>query len=174
MDPAVAGLIGAGIGAIAGMAGTLIAHSLQLKSEQNKWLLSKREEAYSNSLRYLLKSLNQRSKITADGTAILAQSEMPDWFRYLSEAQSWITALTIYSSSETREPVSLISAKFNGIMSMFMGSGLFIAADESGEIQDGKIQLDDGLSNLAEMIALAYTEILKCAQTDLGKHVGEA
>jgi hypothetical protein len=171
MDSAIAGLIGAGIGAIAGMAGTLIAHSLQLKSEKNKWLLSKREEAYSNALRYLLKSLNQRSKITANGTAILAQSEMPDWFSNLSEAQSWITVLTIYSSDETRASISNISSKLNGTISMLMGSGLLIASEQPETIQNDTVVIDNGLSNLAEMVAFAYTEILKCAQTDLGKHV---
>lgn len=46
MDSAVAGLIGAGIGASAGIAGTLITTYLQAKQERLKWLRDKRVESY--------------------------------------------------------------------------------------------------------------------------------
>jgi hypothetical protein len=91
MDSEIAGLVGAGIGAVAGMSGTLLAQALQSRREHRKWVLTKKEEAYSNALRHLLKSLNTRSYLTADGIAILGINEMPNWFSDLSEAQSWIT-----------------------------------------------------------------------------------
>ena len=173
MDSAIAGLIGAGVGAIAGMAGTFIAHSLQSKEERKKWLLSKREEAYSNALRYLLKSLTSRSKITADGFTILSQNEMPSWFSNLSEAQSWITSLTIYSSVETKESINSVSKKFNASMSMMMGSSGLIASEQP-DTSPIRIDIaDNGLSDIAESVAFAYTEILKCAQIDLGKHINQ-
>ncbi|MCB1824404.1 MAG: hypothetical protein H6974_15560 [Gammaproteobacteria bacterium] len=115
IDPAVAGLIGAGIGAIAGMSGTLMGQILQSKRENKKWLLSRKEDAYSNSLRYLLKALNKRSKLTADGIAVLAKEDMPEWFSDLSEAQAWITSLTIYCSEDVRETIDIIRNKKNNL-----------------------------------------------------------
>jgi len=46
MDSAIAGLIGAGVGAAAGMTGTLLAQILQSRREHRKWRLSKKEDAY--------------------------------------------------------------------------------------------------------------------------------
>ena len=67
MDAAVAGLIGAAIGAIAGMTGTLITAYLQAKQEHMKWMRDKRVEAYSNTIRYLVRALNKRSILTFEG-----------------------------------------------------------------------------------------------------------
>ena len=67
MDAAIAGLIGAAIGAVARMAGTLITAILQAKQEHTRWIGDKRVEAYSNTVRYLVKALNKRSSIVIEG-----------------------------------------------------------------------------------------------------------
>jgi hypothetical protein len=69
MDAAVAGLIGAALGAIAGMAGTLITAYLQAKQEHIKWIRDKRVEAYS--IRYLVRALNKRSMLTLEGSTLI-------------------------------------------------------------------------------------------------------
>lgn len=171
MDTAIAGLIGAGIGAAAGMTGTLLAQILQSRREHRKWLLSKKEDAYSNSLRYLLKALNRRTKITADGIAILSKEDMPEWFADLGEAQSWITSLTIYCSSDVRETIKQVAGKFNGVISTLMGNDVLIAAEHPNENKSDRIVVNQGLDNLAETVSFAYIEILKCAQKELGEHI---
>ena len=171
MDSAVAGLIGAGIGAVAGITGTFLAQILQSRREHRKWILSRKEDAYSNSLRYLLKALNRRSKITVEGVAVLSKEDMPEWFTDLSEAQAWITSLTIYCSNDVRETIKLIASKFNGTMSMLMGSDVLIAAEHSKEVERDPLVINRGLGNLAETVAFAYLEILKCAQKELGEHI---
>jgi len=53
MDSAVAGLIGAGIGALAGLLGSVFTTYFQTAQEHQKWLRDKRAESYSNTIRYL-------------------------------------------------------------------------------------------------------------------------
>lgn len=166
MDSAIAGLIGAGIGAVAGMFGAIMTQSLQSKNDRRKWLLSKKEEAYSSSIRFLLKSLNRRSKITATGISVLAQNEMPDWFIDLSEAQAWVSSLTIYASSETRESINKVAYRFNSTMSDLLGYQLALTVEER---QKGITTIEE--KSLSDFLTFAYKEVLRCAQIDLGKHI---
>lgn len=171
IDPAVSGLIGAGIGAIAGMSGTLMGQVLQSKREHKKWLLTRKEDAYSNSLKYLLRVLNKRSKLTADGIAVLAKEDVPEWFSDLSEAQAWITSLTIYCSDDVRETIKSVSSKFNGVMSMLMGNNVYISSGAENRSMEVTAHPGNGLDNLAETVSFVYLEILKCAQRELGEHI---
>lgn len=148
MDSAVAGLIGAGIGAVAGMTGTLLSQLLQSRRENKKWLITRKEDAYSNTLRYLLKVLNRRSKITAKGVAVLSQEDMPDWFTDLSEAQSWITSLTIYCSHDVRKTIKLIAGKYNSAMSTLMGYNVLLLTEHPKEVESKRVIIDHGLVSL--------------------------
>ena len=171
MDSAVSGIIGAGIGAVAGMTGRLLAQMLQSRREHQEWLLTRKEDAYSNALRYLLKSLNRRSKITAEGNAVLSKEDMPEWSTDLSEAQAWITSLTIYCSNDVCKTIKMIAGNFNVAMSMFMGSDVLLAAEHAKEVESDRVFINRGLGTLAETVSLAYLEILKCAQKELGEDV---
>lgn len=101
MDSGVAGLIGAGIGALAGVAGTLITNHLQAKQERLKWLRDKRVESYSNTIRYLTRALNKRSEISIDSgslVTVMGKNVTKEWFDDLSEALAWFSSLSIYCS----------------------------------------------------------------------------
>ena len=97
MDAAVAGLIGAAIGAVAGMAGTLITNYLQAKQEHAKWIRDKRVEAYSNAIRYLVRALNKRSSLSIEGgtfTSVMGKDVIKEWFDELSEILVWLTRIS--------------------------------------------------------------------------------
>jgi Arc/MetJ family transcription regulator len=64
VSSAIVGLIGAAIGAIADVAGVFISQQMQARAAQERALHSKKEEAYSSTLRYLLRAQNRRSKIS--------------------------------------------------------------------------------------------------------------
>ena len=49
MDSATSGLIGAGIGAAASILGAIFAQAFQSRREHQRWVLARKEEAYSNS-----------------------------------------------------------------------------------------------------------------------------
>jgi hypothetical protein len=93
MDSALAGLIGAGIGAIAGLTGAVVNYRLSLRSQHANWLRDKRQEAYSSTLRYLLRSSGKRSGIEADGTPFIGQDAIKELFDDLSDARSWLLTL---------------------------------------------------------------------------------
>ncbi len=166
MDSAISGLLGAGIGAVAGMFGAVLTQSLQLRNDHKKWLLSKKEEAYSSAIRFLLKSLNRRSKMTATGIAVLGQNELPDWFIDLSEAQAWVSSITIYASCETKESINQVAYRFNSVMSELLHYYPTLTIEER---QCGITTIEE--ESLSKFLSFAYEEVLKCAQNDLGKHI---
>jgi hypothetical protein len=101
MDSAVAGLIGAGIGAVTGIAGTFITTYLQARQERLKWLRDKRVESYSNTIRYLTRALNKRSSISIESgnlVTAMGQDVIKEWFDDLSESLVWLSSLSIYCS----------------------------------------------------------------------------
>src|SRR5215203_802226 len=123
VSSAIAGLIGAAIGALAGVAGAFISQRMQARATQKRTLQSKREEAYSNTLRNLLKVQNTRDEwsskdgvwighITAEGI----MSVYPD----MIEAQFWASALTMYCSEDQREPIKRVSNSINNTVADFV------------------------------------------------------
>ena len=88
MDAAIAGLIDAAIGSVAGMAGTLITSYLQVKQEHAKWIHDKPVEACSNTIRYLVRALNKRSSLSIEDSTlirVMGKDVIKEWFDDLSE-----------------------------------------------------------------------------------------
>jgi len=97
MDPTLIGFVGTLIGALAAIAGVLLTNRLQAAREQKDWLRSKKEEAYSQSIRSLLRVSGRRSKVRSDGRALLSESDIKDWFDDCINSQHWIAQISIYS-----------------------------------------------------------------------------
>ena len=120
MDPAIAGLIGAGIGAIASLLGSLLSNWLLIKKEREQWLLDKQadedtwlrerlQEIYSNCIDFLSR-INRRSELAAkEGKleAILVTEHQRELFSDFSEAQKWLGLLVVYHPSNTRDDFPL-------------------------------------------------------------------
>ena len=112
MSSAIVGLIGAAIGAIAGVAGAFISQQMQARAAQERALHSKKEEAYSSTLRYLLRAQNRRSEISVEGGTfgtVLTKEGVKELFDDMVEAQFWVSALTIYCSEDQRQRVNDVS-----------------------------------------------------------------
>lgn len=106
MDSALAGLIGAGIGAMAGLLGSLLSNWMVIQkdekrwfrerqAEEEKWLKERLQEIYTNCIDYLSR-LFRRSEISADAGAILKQEHQRELFTDYSESQKWLGLLAIY------------------------------------------------------------------------------
>lgn len=121
MDATVAGLIGAAIGALAAIASAFVTSSLQARQEHRTWLRDRKQEAYANSERYIVRVLNKRSKITAQGLTVLGEDVVKEWFDDMSEAEIWLTALSIYCSRAQRqrivEALDIVRKAISDIMS---------------------------------------------------------
>lgn len=123
MDAALAGLIGAGIGALAGIAGAMLTYVLQTRLEREKWLRDRRVEVYTNAIRYLIRISNKRSILTAEGVTVLGQDAMKEWFDEISEARSWLTSLLTYCSERERPGLSAAIGHLNEAAADFLTSG---------------------------------------------------
>ncbi len=107
MDPAIAGLIGASIGAVASLLGSLLSNLIMTRNERDKWvrtqeterekwLRDRLQEIYSSCIHHLSMLLGRRSEITAEGGAVLSKDDVGEWFNDYSEAQKWLALLLIY------------------------------------------------------------------------------
>lgn len=123
MDATIAGLVGAGIGAVAGIAGALITHVLQARLERERWLRDKRVEAYTSAVRYLIRLSNKRSIITAEGVAVLGTDVVKEWFDDISDARSWLTSLLIYCSDRERPHLTVVIQSLNTAAADFIEAG---------------------------------------------------
>lgn len=155
MDSGVAGLIGADIGAVAGIAGTLITNHLQAKQERLKWLRDKRVEAYSNTIRYLTRALNKRSSISIEtGTlvTIMGQDVIKEWFDDLSEALVWLSSLSIYcSENQQKEIINAFRVVEQAVSDL--------------------ITSDSRPFNLQSVISSVLDSVIECARRDIGRTV---
>jgi hypothetical protein len=98
MDASIAGIIGALIGSISAITATYLTNRHAIKSERNRWILSKKEEAYTQSIRSLLEVMNSRSEITAEGKTILRSKNVKDWLTHCIDAIFWTRQISLYSS----------------------------------------------------------------------------
>ena len=155
MDSAVAGLIGAGIGASAGIAGTLISTYLQMKQERLKWLRDKRVESYSNTIRYLTRVLNKRSSISIESgnpVTVMGQDVIKEWFDDLSESLVWLASLSIYCSENQKKEI--INA--------------FRVVEQA--VSD-VVTSNSHPSNIHNTISSVLDNIIECARRDIGRAV---
>lgn len=173
----MAGLVGAAIGAMAGIVAAFITQHLQATAERKKWLRIKREEAYSNTLRFLLKTLNRRSDLAADGIAYLGRDVIKEWFDDIVEAQIWANYLTIYCSESQKGNIAEVAGNLNEAVSKFLtlpGTETPIErADVPGEAtrdasSDHVWRSPAGLAELPAVVSSSYRTVLSCAREDIG------
>ena len=86
MSVAIIGIIGTIIGGIIAFLGVIVASKLQASREHKQWLRSKKEEAYSKSLRALLRLKDTRTKLTTNGTILLDVKDIKGWFEDYTES----------------------------------------------------------------------------------------
>lgn len=120
MDSTAAGLIGAAIGALAAIISAFVASTLQARQEHHKWLRDRKQEAYANSVKYIVRVCNKRSIITADGLTVVGQDAQKEWFDDMSEALTWMTNLSIYCSSGQRAKIKEALDRIREVMADLM------------------------------------------------------
>jgi hypothetical protein len=155
MDSAVAGLIGAVIGASAGITGTLISTYIQTKQERLEWLRDKRVESYSNTIRYLTRALNKRSIISIEsGTpmTVMGQDIIKEWFDDLSESLVWLSSLSIYcSENQQKEIISAFRVVEQAVSDL--------------------VTSNSHPSNLQKVISSVLDSVIECARRDIDRTV---
>ena len=149
---------------------------MQAKAEGKKWLRSKREEAYANILRFLLKTLNRRSDLTADGMAYLGRDGVKEWFDDIVEAQLWANYLTIYCSESQKDNIAKVASDLNAVVSKFLVSDAEMPIGRSGDPMEATVESPSdsvwlpppGLAELPAVVSSSYETVLLCAREDIG------
>jgi hypothetical protein len=163
MDSAVAGLIGALIGGLATIIGTFIAHNLQMRQARDQWLKAKREETYLNTIRHLVQLLKNRAS-SAEGRMNLDTTEAyKEAFDQISEAQIWLTSLTIYCSKKEREMLTNLSRDFTEASIKFMKDAQDLMVEHQTISDEIRLALDFPL------LWETYVAVLESARADLGR-----
>jgi hypothetical protein len=163
---AIAGLIGAGIGALAGVAGAFISQYMLARATRQRALLGKKEEAYSSTLRYLRRAQNRRSGIAA-GSSRTFVGEPKDWFDDLVEAQFWASTLTVYCSAGQKREIGKVSQELNGRAAEWVsGKNLPEAFQTEQDTRTLKITREDEQRD--EFFERWQRTILACAREDIG------
>ena len=156
MSSAIAGLIGAMIGAGAGVTGALITQLMQARTERAKWLRSKKEETYANALRYLLRMRNRRSAIEPGGKAYISEEHRGEWLSDIVDAQFWTSILTIYCSEDQKSAIAEVSQDLNSVVE---------------DIAWGKASSMQGIEYVKytpKRMARWHEKVLTCAREDVG------
>lgn len=157
MTVAIIGLAGAVLGAVTALFGSALSDRRKMRLEDIRWRRDQRVAAYEGALRHLLRAANMRSRILADGGAVISNEDQREWFSDLVEAQFWLHALI--SRCEPAQSVRLgdSAGKLDhAISSMNTGRG---TAKTPGDVIKA---LDD-----------AITSVSKCAQLYMSVEAGK-
>jgi hypothetical protein len=152
---AVAGFAGAIIGGAATLLGTTLAARQHARREREKWLRDRKESAYGNTIRYLLRASNRRSEFKVEGgklVSLLAKEHVRDLFDDLVEAQYWLAVLTTACGKEQVATLERTSRDFSDLVTAMTSGGLGGPGGRKGNLLD----LQD-----------YYTVVLDCARQDL-------
>jgi hypothetical protein len=157
MDAAIAGLIGAGIGALVGLTSSLVGHVVNAHLQHRAWLRDRRNEAYAATLRYLGRVTRKRSKILGEAGPILGEDAVKEWFDDINEAQTWLSTLSIYCSDEYRKPLMKANAVLDETINTVLNHGMAIIK---------------GKRNTIDEIAKIHDSVLDIARKDMRRVIG--
>jgi hypothetical protein len=106
VDSGITALIGAAIGASSAIISSWITFLLQKRNEHRKWLRDKKQEAYSNAMRYLLRTKYKRSKVLAGGTTVLSREDTKEWFDDIIMLMDSLVSLSVITPREYAKGIS--------------------------------------------------------------------
>jgi hypothetical protein len=168
VSSAIAGLIGAGIGGLAGVAGAFISQYMLARATRQRALLGKKEEAYSSTLRYLRRVQNRRSGIAA-GSSRTFVGDTKNWFDDLVEAQFWASTLTVYCSAGQKKKIEEVSQELNDrVADWVSGKNLPEAFQTEQDTHTLQVDRENGPVS-DEFFERWQRTILACAREDIGE-----
>jgi hypothetical protein len=99
VGPATAGLIGAAIGAAAGVSASLVSAYFQRHDERLAFQRQRKAEAYGSAVEHLFRAAARR---TAEGKPVLSQDDQGQWFIDLVDGLQSLTAVVAYAGQGWR------------------------------------------------------------------------
>lgn len=156
MTHAVIGLVGALIGATAGLVAAWLTSSLQGRRDEAKWLLEDRVGAYKGAIRHLYRASYRMTKISAEYGPIIGKEDHKEWFDDVTEALYQVVWLTVVCGDSQLEDVQQTQYDLDQAVARLMG-----------DKQPSHPKL------LRYQLAKAYQTIHSAARADLGGAIPE-
>jgi hypothetical protein len=158
MDAAVAGFLGAIVGGAATFGGTVVSNAQQAQREHKKQHEQRKVEAYSNTLRSLLRVAHRRSSISSEAGTVLGKDIIASWFDDIVDAEYWLTILSAACSSRHRESIQKAAHELYEDVDRFTSSG--------GRLEKFDKHAPNRLP--LEAVFTAYQVVAEAARDDIG------
>jgi hypothetical protein len=139
MDAAIAAVLGAGLGASATLVGSFVTARSAAGREAVSWERERKQAAYSNAIRALLRVRNRRSRMAAWGEPLIAKEELGTFFDDLVDAQHWLSMLLSACGERQRTTLGDASASLNSLVDEMLtappaGPRLHVVSEQLHEI----------------------------------------
>jgi hypothetical protein len=124
---ALFGLLGAVVGGGFTMLGTLLSGRQQDRVQRNQAARQRREQAYSNAIRHLLRATNRRSELRIESGRLLpmlSKADIAALFDDLVEAQYWVAVVTTVCSASQRERLEEARREMDTFVTRFANGDL--------------------------------------------------
>ena len=138
---ALFGLLGAVVGGGFTMLGALLSGRQQDRSERNRAARARREQAYSNALRHLLRATNRRGKIDiSSGRVVPILTDVESMFDDLVEAQYWVAVVTTVCSAGQQGKLDAARKQMDDFVRGFANGAIRIDVDKKHAGPFGEVE----------------------------------
>jgi hypothetical protein len=156
MSAAVAGLVGALIGAAAGLAGAWLTSLLADRRERAKWILEARVDAYKAAIRHLYRAAYRMTEVSTEHGPLVRDEDISEWFDDVTESLYQVVWLTIVCGNSQLARVQAVQYDLDRAVAGLMGD-----------------RRPSHPKHLRYELAKAYQAIHVAARADLGGAVPE-
>jgi hypothetical protein len=160
--------MGAGLGAGATVLGSWLTvrhHAAQAREQAAQQQIAdlhrRKEAAYSNAIRSLLRARNRRSALSAGGGSYIAKEDVGTFFDDLVEAQYWLSVLTTVCGAKQRLAIERASASLNSTVEQIVQS-----PPQELSMQEPRRKRGD--------LSAIYDQVLAAARDELGPQSASA
>lgn len=161
IDETWAALIGAFIGAVAGLGAAWLTSARQERAEHTKWLREQMQQAYSNALKSLAKST-----VIPIGNDL---GELEAWFDGLAEVRESLVLLQVYSVKAHSRIEHVSQRLFQTISENDFALVATQIATIEGNVSPSSGFVAWGVAQIRTKINEALIEVTDSARLDLGK-----
>ena len=124
MDAAVVGLIGAAVGAISAIGGSVITTAIQGRTERLGFQRARKADAYGHAVEILFRAAARRSELTASGKPVLSTEDQRQWFLDLAAGLESLTIAVAYAGKDWRYELIVVLQNYGIAVTDLVQKGL--------------------------------------------------
>jgi len=156
VDAALAGLVGAGIGAVGGFGGSLATSVLAGRRQREAWRLDQMASAYGKTLEHLTRAAVPGGEFTANGAFVLTKDDVRELMLSLADAEHSLTLATGFCSPIAMQTMTGALADLSALVRNVL------PGPNNAQYMDSTQDINEQLWRIQETVS-------NCAQNDLGR-----